>query len=1144
MNQFRQLSITSKLTLLFVLFAALILAGVGALAYLSGRAAVEQAVISDLQSTANEKQAAFDRWLDDRLRLVVSITEFPAYCARVNSLIHDNLDDAARKTLQDQTAQALAGFTGPNSNYTEMMIVEARQGQVIVSTQPENQGKFNEDRLYFIEGQKGPFVQNVIYSLDERAPMLIVSAPMKAGDGSVVAVLAARLKLDQMNEIILRRTGQRETDDAYLVNPSNLFVTQPRFISDPAVLQRGVHTEQVNRCLAGNSGVLAANDYRGVPVLAVYRWMPERRLCLIVKMDQAEAFAPSNAFGQTLALIAVATLVLASLLGFGLARSITRPVRQLTLGAEEIGKGNLDYRINMHAGDEIGQLAEAFVQMAENLQTFLVSRAALLEEAKERKRAAEALRESEDKFKHVFDYSSVGKSITLPSGELSVNQAFCEMLGYTQEELQNRRWQDMTHPDDIELTQRAIDPLLSGERDSVRLTKRYIHKDGAVVWADVSTSLRRDKEGKPLYFMTTVSDITERKRAEEALQESEERYRTLFENAQVGIYRTAPDGRILAANPALIRMLGYSSFDELAVRNLEQDGFEPDYPRSRFKEQIERDGEVRGIESAWTRRDNSVILVRENARVVRGGNGAILYYEGTVEDVTERKRAEQEIDSLARFPAENPNPVLRLRQDGVILYANEASQAILQEWGCAVGDDAPPVWRAAVADTFAERSSKLIDVQSVGRVWSFFMAPVIEAGYINLYGRDITERKRAEEVLRASESKFKAVFENAPIGISLLDTERNLFNTNLTLERITRITKNGLLAGAYRGRKYLRPDGTEMPPSEFASARAINENQPVRDVETGIVTEDGQVIWTQVSAAPLGPPAGSAVVITQDITERKQMEDEIRKLNVELEQRVQDRTTLLEAANKELEAFAYSVSHDLRAPLRGIDGWSLALLEDYRDQLDEQARTYLVRVRSETQHMGQLIDDLLQLSRVTRADMQKSPVDLSALAQAIAARLQEAQPQRRMEFILQPGLAATGDARLLEIALTNLLDNASKFTGTRAEARIEFGCLPRPHPPTPSPSPNIGRGGRGGEAGVGGEGPVYFVRDNGVGFDMAYASKLFGAFQRMHRASEFSGTGIGLATVQRIVHRHGGRVWAEAEVDRGATFYFTLEEAK
>jgi signal transduction histidine kinase len=243
------------------------------------------------------------------------------------------------------------------------------------------------------------------------------------------------------------------------------------------------------------------------------------------------------------------------------------------------------------------------------------------------------------------------------------------------------------------------------------------------------------------------------------------------------------------------------------------------------------------------------------------------------------------------------------------------------------------------------------------------------------------------------------------------------------------------------------------------------------------------------------------------------------RLNDELEQRVKDRTAQLEASNRELEAFCYSVSHDLRAPLRGIDGWSLALLEDYRDQLDEKGRQCLQRVRADTQRMGQLIDDLLLLSRVTRGLIEHCPVDLTALAQSISARLQEAEPERQVEFAVQPGLTAQGDARLLEIVLSNLLANAWKFSVRRPLARVEFGR-------TEVDSK-----------------PAFFVRDNGVGFDMTYAQKLFGAFQRMHKASEFPGTGIGLAIVQRVIQRHGGRVWAEAQVDRGATFFFTLEEA-
>jgi light-regulated signal transduction histidine kinase (bacteriophytochrome) len=235
-----------------------------------------------------------------------------------------------------------------------------------------------------------------------------------------------------------------------------------------------------------------------------------------------------------------------------------------------------------------------------------------------------------------------------------------------------------------------------------------------------------------------------------------------------------------------------------------------------------------------------------------------------------------------------------------------------------------------------------------------------------------------------------------------------------------------------------------------------------------------------------------------------------------LERRVAERTAELTVANRELESFASSVSHDLRAPLRGIDGWTQAALEDCGPQLDDRGRTYLKRVRSETQRMAELIDGLLELSRVTRAPMKRETVDLTAMVQELEASLRAAQPERAVDFDVAPAMVAMGDAVLLRAVLQNLLGNAWKFTGKRPRARIEVGCTSEP-----------GR-------------TVYHVRDDGAGFDMRYAGKLFAPFQRLHSMEEFPGTGIGLATVQRIIHRHGGKVWAKAEVNQGATFYFTL----
>lgn len=333
--------------------------------------------------------------------------------------------------------------------------------------------------------------------------------------------------------------------------------------------------------------------------------------------------------------------------------------------------------------------------------------------------------------------------------------------------------------------------------------------------------------------------------------------------------------------------------------------------------------------------------------------------------------------------------------------------------------------------------------------------------------------------------------------------------TRMTAERIvaTQVRTNWLLVGL------VTLLGLIIAANFWASIRQIV--RPIKKLRIGAEA---------FARGELGMRTG--LTVNNELGDLSQAFDQMAARLADTMAEVERKSTQLQETNKELEAFSYSVSHDLRSPLRGIDGWGLALIEDYGDQLDATAHEYLERIRFDTQRMGHLIDDLLQLARVTRGEIRNEAVDLSALARAVTQRLQQAHGGRQIEFVVEPGMTTQGDPRLLEIVLTNLLDNAYKFTGTRPVAHIEFGSTLAEESDSPAPS------------------QVYFVRDNGVGFEMAHATRLFGAFQRMHKGSEFPGTGIGLATVQRIVHRQGGKIWAKAALNQGASFFFSLPQGK
>jgi PAS domain S-box-containing protein len=376
------------------------------------------------------------------------------------------------------------------------------------------------------------------------------------------------------------------------------------------------------------------------------------------------------------------------------------------------------------------------------------------------------------------------------------------------------------------------------------------------------------------------------------------------------------------------------------------------------------------------------------------------------------------------------------------------------------------------------------------------------------------EALQAQNTLRTSEARYRSMFADNPLPMWVYDPDSLA---------VVEVNDAAVAYYGYARDTFLALRITDLhPPDEIPALLARVAR--VRDLTFDPphlwrhCKHDGSLIDVEVTShAITGDGRRARLVLIQDVTERKRAEEAIRRLNAELEERVAARTAQLQAANGELETFSYAVSHDLRAPLRSIDGFSQILAEEYGDRLDAQGHDTLRRIRAAVQLMGDLIEALLGLARVTQAELWRAPVDVTAMARTIAAALQRAEPSRCVACAIAEGLTVSGDARLVRVMLDNLLGNAWKFTAHQPQPRIEVGRLMQP------------------------DGTLaFFVRDNGAGFDMAYADKLFAPFQRLHHRREFPGTGIGLATVQRIVHRHGGRIWAEGAVGHGATFYFTL----
>jgi PAS domain S-box-containing protein len=513
------MKLTPKLSLILISFAILLLLGVGTLAYESGRTVLEAATFAELESTSVEKSASLDTWIAERKADITALSQSPAILQELDIFLSGDRDT---NSPHDRLVQELSLRTGPDQSFHSFLIISADTGEVLLATIPLEVGKFREDRDYYLQGKAAPYISKVYYSLELQGPAITASAPLRTEDGQLLGVLAGRLNLANLNTIIQRRSGLRDTDDAFLVNTSNLFVTQPRLLSDQAVLQRGIHTEAVKQCLRTRSkGTLSTLDYRGIPAIITYRWLPEHELCLIVKMDQAEALAPIYVFGRDILWIAIVILALASVIALALAHNMIRPILAMQSAAQGYSKGELNIRLPETRADELGELAHEFNQMA----------AALAEKELELRRYAQtlekrvqertnALQQTLNRLQQAETIAQMGSwELDVASNQVSLSEGLKKLLALGTEDPRNslEAYFERIHPEDVERMQAVLMTCLQKE-GPFEVETRIFRADGQMRNLHTRGESFFDETGKPERLAGTATDITERKLAEEALQ--------------------------------------------------------------------------------------------------------------------------------------------------------------------------------------------------------------------------------------------------------------------------------------------------------------------------------------------------------------------------------------------------------------------------------------------------------------------------------------------------------------------------------------------------------------------------------------------------------------------------------------------------
>ncbi|MBI2240917.1 MAG: PAS domain S-box protein [Magnetospirillum gryphiswaldense] len=679
-----------------------------------------------------------------------------------------------------------------------------------------------------------------------------------------------------------------------------------------------------------------------------------------------------------------------------------------------------------------------------------------------------ALWASEQRFQAVFEQAAVGMAVVGLDGHwLKVNRKLADIVGYTAEELLGHSFADITHPDDLADDLDNVQRLLAGDIAFYTMEKRYIHKAGQTVWINLTVSLAHGRDGGPDHFISVIEDIDARKAAERDAALNAARLGDLAKVVERVAAARDLETLMGVIRPS-IRQLTGADGATLVLREdghchyVDEDAIGPLWKGQRFP--------LETCISGWAMLNDAAAVIEDIFADPRIPHAA---YRPTF------------VKSLSMVPVGHNPPTAAIGCYWARHHHASAEELALQQ--------------------------ALADAMSVG------------LANIQLYHHLDKARRTAEAAaattrvqavaLAENERLMRLFVEHAPAALAMFDRAmRYLAVSNRWVDDY------GLAGISLLGNSHYQifPEISETWRDIHRRALA---GEVIQAEEDRFERADGSVQWLRWEVRPwYGPDdaIGGIAIFSEDISSIKNAQEEILRLNADLERKVADRTAELTAANAELEAFAYAVSHDLRGPLRALSGFSQALQEDFGDQLTGEASVYLNQIDIASRNMGKLIDGILVLSRVTRGELLRESIDLSAMATHLLTKLAGENPDRCVDWQVAPGLTVVGDPRLVETALANLLGNAWKYTSRTAQPRIR-----------------VEAGSTGGLTGI-------CVVDNGAGFDDAYGARLFKPFQRLHRQDEFPGIGIGLATVQRIVHRHGGEIRAEGRPGNGATFCFTL----